>query len=286
MEPNKIELRQDRDFGQVFNATFAFIKQEFKPLGASVLVFIVPFALLLGICLIWFQSSILADVTGQEPQFGASKGVLPSNFIKLYLLFMGFFVLSQTMIITTIYSYLNLYLSKVEKISISEMFWEVKYNFLPVFGALFISFVLILIGLVCCLLPGIYLAISLSFFIPAMIFEQSRFGQAFSRSFQLAHYRWWWTFLLALTSIIMIYALNFLIQSPLLLWGYSGTLFNLNSYKSISTGQAIYSAIATALSQLLYIIPAFLIGFQHFSIVEAKEQTLLNEKINQIGENA
>jgi hypothetical protein len=49
MENNRIELYKQREFGDVFNATFAFIKQEIKPLGRAILVYILPFVLIQGI---------------------------------------------------------------------------------------------------------------------------------------------------------------------------------------------------------------------------------------------
>ena len=42
IEKEYIKLRRERDFGEAFNATFAFIKQEFNTLGKAILFFIEP----------------------------------------------------------------------------------------------------------------------------------------------------------------------------------------------------------------------------------------------------
>ena len=59
MEKTHINFKQERDFGEVFSATFAFIGQEFKMLGKAVVYFVIP---------IFFVAAILLVLIGIEQQ--------------------------------------------------------------------------------------------------------------------------------------------------------------------------------------------------------------------------
>jgi hypothetical protein len=285
METQRIELRKDRDFGQVFNAVFAFIKQEFKPLGISVLVFVLPVVLILAIIHVQVIQPMAVGIS--QPSAAGGVGMLYGKLFKMYAYILGFSMLIQTIIVTTIFSYLNLYISKVKEITIGEMFLEVRYNILSVFAASFVTYILMIIGLVFCIFPGIYLAIIFGFFVPALIFEQQGFSHAFGRSFQIGNYRWWWSFLLVLVSFILISVVSFVISSPLFVVQLINTLHGTSKSLLVQeTWYMIYTAISTTIGYLLYCIPVLMIGFQYFSIVEARDRHLLNEEIDKIGEDA
>ncbi len=283
METNKIKLQQIREFGEVFNATFAFIKQEIKPLGMSLLVFVLPVILLLSIIMVIF-SSMSFGVFTRPDIVGTSTFYM--KFVQLYLVFIVMAILLQTMIMVTVYSYLNLYLKKIENIGIPEMFAEIRTNFFPVFGASILGSIVILIGLVCCFLPGIYLGVSLSMFTVALVIEKKGIGNAFSRSFQLSHKQWGYTFLIMLVSIILIYVISVVLNIPGMIIGFTSIFHNfqnpVNPYEKYGIIYIIYTAVVSSITYLLYVIPALLIAFQYFNIVESTEKTSLIEEIGEI----
>ena len=58
MTQNKIEFQRYRDFGQIINSTFEFIRQNFLPLLKSLIFITGPFLLITGLLLGFYQKSI------------------------------------------------------------------------------------------------------------------------------------------------------------------------------------------------------------------------------------
>jgi len=286
METSKIELQRIREFGEVFNATFAFLKQEFKPFGRSVLVFILPSILILGTTIVLFSSFSFGTLTKPE-NLGTSSYFV--EFFKICMIIIVFSVLLQTIIMSTIYSYLNLYLKKVENIGISEMFTEIKANFFPVMGASVLSGIVMVFGLIFCFLPGIYLGVSLSMINIAVVIEKKGIGEAFSRSFQLSHKQWGWTFLILLVSIVLYYVMYIILNIPGMIIGFTSVFQNfknpINPYEKYGVIYLIYTSVVSTITYLLSTIPALLIAFQYFNIVETIEKPSLIERIGEIGTN-
>lgn len=54
----KIEFRKRREVGELVSATFEFIRQNFKPLSLSLLYVGLPLAVLQGVILTLYQSSL------------------------------------------------------------------------------------------------------------------------------------------------------------------------------------------------------------------------------------
>ena len=284
METNKVELQKVREFGDVFNATFAFIKQEIKPLGISLLVFVLPVILLLSTVMVVFTS--MSFGTFSRPDLvGTSTFFI--KFAQLYLVIIVLAILLQTMIMVTVYSYLSLYLKDKENTGIPEMFAEIRTNFFPVLGASILGGLVIIVGLVFCVLPGIYLAVCLSMFITALVIEKKGIGNAFSRSFELSHKQWGWTFLIIFVSFILMYVISFVLSIPGLIIGFASVFSNfqnpVNPYEKYGIVYIVYSSIVSSITYLLCIIPALLIAFQYFNIVESMEKHSLIKEINEIG---
>ena len=59
-ENQKIQFRKVRDFGQKFNATFEFLRQEFKPLMNALLYIAGPFIVLGGIMGAYYQKNSIS----------------------------------------------------------------------------------------------------------------------------------------------------------------------------------------------------------------------------------
>jgi len=289
MEETKLELQKEREFGDVFNATFAFIQQEFKPLGKAILVFVVPIILIMSIALVFFQTSNMNMLRSYDPTNPSSvlqnlPGMFGGLFIYLVIVLIG-----QSVFAGVIYSYLKLYLQRKGDVKFEDIFVELRKCFLPIVGASILASVVIFVGLMFCILPGIYLAISLSMFIPILVIENNGFGNAFSRSFNITHKQWWWTFLIILVGGIMVWVVSFIFSIPSMIFGFTKMFHSIrnhqNPYEMMTTGYIVYTSIVSAVTQLLYIVPYLLIGFQYFNIVEIMERPSLTQKIEQLGPN-
>jgi hypothetical protein len=288
MEKTRIELYKVREFGDVFNVTFAFIKQEFKPLGRAILVLILPFILIQGICSAVIQSSMMESLKNINIVTNGIGNLYITMLSRMWPIFI-ISVLVYTVMISTIASYFKLYNESENEITISELFNEIKSNFFQVLGALILLSIVTMLGLVLCILPGIYLSVSLSVFLMAVVMEQKGIGNAFSRSFQLVNPKWWWTFLIIFVSVIIIVIVTLIFQIPASIIGFTTSFHKIknqtNPMEAFGTGYIIYTSIVSSIQQIIYIVPLILIAFQYFNLVEIQDKSSLNQKINAIGQN-
>ena len=224
METEKIELRQERDFGQVFNAAFAFLKQELKPFCIALLTFVLPVMLLMGIGFAVIYSSMFGMIKAQPTRNSAEFLV---KFFGSFGWIMLFALLAQSMLFLTVISYLKIYQRKHDSPSISELSGEIFSNLFPVIVAMILGGIVIIIGTIFCILPGVYLGVSLSLFIIALIIEKDGIGNAFSRSFQLTHMQWWWTFLIIFVGGILFYVLYMILEIPAYIMGINAVMLNI-----------------------------------------------------------
>lgn len=282
MENNYIKLNKVREFGDVFNDTFALIRQEAKPLGSALLLFALPLLLISSIGTAFVQSNQLQHV--YSPNFDYVSYFTKFGFMMIFI------VLAQNMLMVTVYSYFKLYFVKGPGNFTNQDIWnEIVPFFLPCLGTAFVLGIVIFLGLMLCILPGIYLAISLSLVLPIMIMENKGFGSSFSRSFELTHKQWWWTFLIIFVYIILAYVFMIILSIPGIIFGIS-TMFKL---KDLSNAEAIsyptyliiYNAVISLISTFFYAVLHVAIILQYFNIVELYEGKSLSQKLDQITSN-
>lgn len=280
---NYIDFKQERDFGDILNAGFQFIKQNYKQLGKFLFILVIPFILINGIITVSFQVSIedLASFSGNPANMFSFIG----EFLLLYFLLIIFMLVAHTMLINVTYSYIKLYINKKSNdISFTELKEEVGRNFFKTLGTLIVFGLLISIGAVMCFLPAIYLGVSLSLLFFILIYENTSFGNAFSRSFSLTHKQWWITFLLLLVVFLIIIVIMMILSVPSSIYNYTTTFNSLSdgNYPKPDIIQIIIQIVVSVVSTLLGVIPGIIMAFQYFNITEKHESTALMEEVESI----
>ncbi|MFN8205901.1 MAG: hypothetical protein U0T82_00635 [Bacteroidales bacterium] len=281
-----IEFKKEREFGDVLNATFAFIGQEFKPLGKALLYYAVPVILLAGIAMGFFQSKALPYQMGNAATTNPFGYII--EFLGLYLLVIIMTILSQTMVMTILYGYIKLYNERgKDNFTFEDVKAEIGKNFARILGATLLTGLIVIIGSILCIIPGIYMGVSLSLISAAIVFEGKTVGEGFSRSFDLTKLAWWWTFLLIFLVFLIVGVLGSIVQIPMTVIGVTSALMEATKNggeipDSLKTFMIVYSSISTVISTLLYTIAYTAIAFQFYNLVEKKEKPSLEAKINQI----
>jgi hypothetical protein len=275
MENNFIQLRKVREFGDVFNDTFAFIKQEAKPLGIALATITLPVVLVMVI--------LLANIKIDQVQPGGNIAQLYSKVALILLLVF----ITQVILMLTVFCYFKLYLVKGPRnFDNKDLLIEMAGKFFPVAGSSLVMGIIIFFGAMMCGLPGIYLAISLSLVLPVMILEDKDFGRGFSRSFELTHKQWWWTLLIIFVYVVLTYSFQIILSIPGILLGIS-TLFGIKTGVATDSDHNIYfilyNAFTTLISTFFTVVLYIAIVFQYFNIVELHEGNTLSWKIDQIG---
>jgi len=269
----KIEFNQVRSFGEIVDDTVQFFKQNWKPL-LRCYFFICGF--------FWVTSFVVSVFNQMQTLQNVANG--ESVFSLTYFLAIGFEFLNYMMINLTVLCYISLYKEKGNQAPTVEEVWAyVKYFFFRIAGSYISLGIAIAVGTVCCLIPGIYLAVVFSLVIPIIIMENATLGFAFNRSFQLIKNNWWFTLGVFFVIQLLIVVAFMAIVIPVLLITY-GTMFlttvnflNVYSYATIAV---------THLFQFLYVLPLIGIAFTYFTLTEQKENGTLLQRIMMLGKNA
>jgi len=201
-----------RSISEIINGTFEFIRQEFVPLGKSILIILGPFIVAMALVMYYFFDGFLSFQINQE---------FTAGFIIFYflILIVGFVVF--TIMVSLINSYILLYIddddarySPGDVFNISmKRFWPVaKVNILLFLLLMVAYFVLIVAAVIVALLAGttsasflpfiivlifffplIYFFIAISFVYIITLHEKLSFFAALKRSIQLIREYWWFT---------------------------------------------------------------------------------------------
>lgn len=290
-----INFKQERDFGDLFNATFSFISQEFKRLATALLYFVVPMLLLAAIALTVYSIKSQEMIqTLAQTQTGKPNPLAIFSVLGSLWGYIGFAILigliAYTMLLGTVYGYIKLYIQKgPEEFTMSDVWGQITTHFLSFFVATFITGLVIGLGFIFCIIPGIYFGVALSIVWSIMIFEDVDFSTAFGRSMKLINKNWWQTFAVIIIATIIIYVLTIFISLPSLLFGFKSFFKNIKNGQPLTTelpiGYYIFNTITHLLTQLLMVVPVVISAFIYFSAVEKVEKPSLIEKIGQINDN-
>jgi hypothetical protein len=283
MDP--IELRQERDFSEKINATFHFTVRHVKPLGLCLLYFVSPLTLLAGIANGLYQSNILELATqSTNPERPSAPNPFDS-FARIFSLEYGavllFSSLAGVLLTLTVYAYLLNY-EETGQSSTPEQVWaRLRSRFLPSLGLSFLYLLTVLLGLVFCLIPGVYLAIAFSLGYLVLMREDLSITASLGRSYRLTQDHWWSTFgLLFVVSLVAGIAAGVLAIPTYLIT----FLSVLKVVEETNTFLLILATIvSTTASTLFQAVVVLATAFQYYNLVEKKEGVGLLQRISEIG---
>ena len=285
----KIELQKIRDFGDIITDTFIFIRQNLKPLITCFFIFC-GFFLIGSIIFSTIQEAKAVNLfngfNAEQPDFDLFRNSIFSLFGVEYLLNVIFLIFNYTAINVTVFSFLCLYKEKGNVPPTPEEVWGYfKFFYFKILGSGILLAILLIVGALLCIIPGIYLYPVLSLVFPIMIFENTSFGYAFNRSFRLIKDNWWITFGTIIIIGLIIYFADVAVLLPL-------TLINLSSFFVHPKGGLHLSSTVTTITTILqhlclvfYIVPLVTISLIYYSLAEKLDATGLIGRIDKLGAN-
>lgn len=301
MNQQKIEFQKYRDFGQVINGTFEFIRHNFLPLLKSIIFIVGPFILLSGIFSGLYQEDIFS--------FNNTTTSL-SNFGIVSLLYLIALFLSMITMVSVVYSYVLIYLERTDEspIQIDEVWLGVKSNILKVVGiTILIGIIIGVIGITFFLplffifnvqsnplamipiiflvmIPIIYFSNKLTLTYFVSLYENIGAVDSMKRSIFLIKNKWWFTFGLVIVLSFIQGFMGFLFQIPQYI-AMITVMFNSmdgTGVDGVTEIIIIITSIIAAFNFVFYAISLIAIAFHYFSLVEQKEAKGLIEKIESI----
>lgn len=267
MIEKEIQFRKTREIGDIFSDSFEFIRQEIKPVSKLIGIYVFPFLLLYGLVQVYLQKNVISRFDFSNPDtFLENIGPIYLNMF-LFSLF-GLFI--QSLLIAAYYSYIEVYIEKGKgNFDLSEITPHLFSNGLLAIGGSILLFFLVMIGVVLCIIPGIYFANTYSLIFFILIFEKKGFGSAFSRSSSLIKLQWWNTLLMNIVGIIIIWTVGLIMSIPTMITGLTKNIFNPGlTPVEYPDWYWVMIAFSSIVSSVLYIIPYTFLAFQYFNLDE------------------
>lgn len=268
----KLNLREKRTFPESISITFEFIKVNIRIISRSFLIFALPLILLGAFFSYLFDFSSIS-----------SSAVTPLGNI-----FISAGALLYSLAINVIVSrYVDM--ENPSELTISDIWTQIGQNIIVYIGGGFIVGIMVIIGFVLLVIPGIYLGIasSLTFFI--IVHEHKGATDSIKRSFDLVKGNWWgvFWFLFVMILIQITIAYSLILPTTFLSYWLVQPLSSGEINQEAMSLFTIILGIIAVISVLFYTFISFIfnvaVAVKYFSIVEEKENTGLQEEIDAMG---
>ncbi|MEO6632643.1 MAG: hypothetical protein ABIN13_12995 [Mucilaginibacter sp.] len=274
-----IELRRVRDFGQVINDSFTFLKENFRPLFTALFI-ICSFFLVLGtITSVFTYLKMSAMYSGdfENIQNGRYDYLISAAINVISLL------AAQACIHLVTLCYISVYIQKNNvKPTFAEVWGYFKYYFFRVFGSSILITIMTMVGLLLCIIPGIYISPIFYLIIPIIVIENSSFGYAFNTAFRLIKENWWPTFGVIFVMGLIVGFANSFAGYPITIISMGGRFLSL---KSFTVPLIVFFSLLRSVLMLSYSLPAIAISLCYFNLTEKKDGLGLLGRIEKFGSN-
>lgn len=283
MQPAQpILLRQVRDFGQIVTDTFRFLRQEGRPLFSAIAATCLPLALLAGF--------LVGKTVGDFQRMIMAGGFEDlDNFGQLGLALLGYFgiILVYVQLFAMVNEYLRAYhLGEHHGMRAGDLWRRGASQWGSYFGITFLIGLLSVVGIILCILPGIWIGVALVLANASHAIERTGATGGLKRSFALMKDRWWETFGLVIVVTLIQSVIAMALMLPLTIISFAvgintamddgGPDAMLGWY---GTYMAISTMVQTGLNMLTYPIVTVAVAMKYFTIVEEKEGLGLKQRI-------
>lgn len=280
-----IELKKERDFSDVFNASFAFISQEIGRL-AKVIALYAGVPVIIAVVMSAYYTPDAVNFVFQVME-GDISDAGPDMSLVMLTTIIG--LLAQLFIAGLVPAYLGKYEEKGKSGFTAGDVWQHFFKHLGVIiGYTMLSFLLLMVGAMLLFIPAIYLLVPLSFVLYVKVIENRDLSSTFSRCFQLIRNNWWRTFGILILAYIIIAIISWLFTVPAMIVGaIEGFLVGSGQQAAFNSNSlaVILSSIFGGLGQyILYPVLYIIIGFQYYTLREEKDRDTLMGKVSAINE--
>ncbi|MBD8388045.1 EI24 domain-containing protein [Dysgonomonas sp. BGC7] len=276
-EQKRINLVTERDFSENFDLALTFIKQNYGAILKPICIFIPIF--LIAIYLIPNTQNVsMSSMAAYDNPIDMYKSLFPIGAIIAY------FITGISMYLTILYTitYMATYAKSTDGIVKSSDIWNrVKKVMIPLFLGSILFSLLVGIGTIFCIIPGIIIYVYLGFYMYTYINEDLGIIDSFQRSFNLVKNNWWVTFGFGLIFGILFFIVSMIFSIPSYI-AILGPTLDIEFLKS-----DIYMYVATLISSLgsflLYPLLYMAMGILYYSHVAKLDGTDMDSEIENIG---
>lgn len=285
MELTDVNFNKKRDFSDVLNVTFGFLRQEFKPFYTTIITYtIVP---LIAVAIISVFANVNSLSNTFQNIFENNPEAMEPNLLAFFLLIVVSLI-AQVMVMGMTYEYMILYKREGRgNFTGADVFNGFVKHFLGIVGFSFLAGIIVFFAFLFFLIPGIYISVVLSLLIIVKMNENAGFSTSWGRSFQLIKNNWWLTFGLLIVAYIILYMISIVFSIPAAIFGVAtGLTMAAGEAESISkVALTAVTLISTLGQSWTYCIVYLVIGSHYFSLDANENSDTLMDRINKIGES-
>ncbi|WP_394749750.1 hypothetical protein [Spongiimicrobium salis] len=289
MTENYIEFKKQRELGEIISDTFAFIRVQFKPFFKAFFTIVGPYLLAMLICLSFYLYIIGDQFNFIDAQYSDSVPNLFMVFL-VALLYIISIVAVYTISQSTVLHYIKSYAASNGQVDMNEVRRNVYKSFWSFIGLGILVGLSVGVGLLFCLIPGIYLYVPLSLAFSILVFTNKDVMDSYSYSFTLVKDEWWMTFAALFVVGIIVTVASYAFALPASIYslvstGISSGEIDIESFSNptadpIQILLQIVSTVAQFMLNLITIVAGCLI---YFNLNEKKNFTGTYERIKNLG---
>ncbi len=281
---NYVEFKKTRDLGAIITDTFKFIRENWKGYFGTVVKVAGPVFIIFIISMGFYMKSLGGMFNNTDtPDFGFEM----VGYVFLAMISgLVFYVLMQ---MASLY-YIESYINNNGVVDRNEIISNVKQNFWRFLGYGFLMMIMVIIGGMLCLAPGIYLWIVLSLGTSILVFEGKSVGDTISHCFTLIKAHWWETFGVLLVVTILVSILSMIFSIPALIYQMVTMMSQIGKDDPTAVLELFSDPIYLVLTVFSY-VGKFLLSsitliasvFIYYDLNEQKNLTGTIEKIDRLG---
>lgn len=282
-----INFQKQRELGDIITDTFKFLRENYKQLSKVVFKVCGPVLLVLIFALGYY--SYLGLDSFENPIFRSGELFDTDMFIFSFFI-LAFSVLAfYVLLYTSVLHFIRSYVENNGEIDEGQIYSGIKSDFGGMLGLLVLTTIITGVGLVLCILPGIYLWAPMSIAPAILVFSRQSVIDSIGHALTLIKNNWWTTFLCLLVMVILIYIIGMIFQLPALFYFF---------FKAITTSEEVsmvdpmsfvdwFSVVINVISSLAqYILTTFLIvatAFIYYNLDERLNHTGSYNTISKLG---
>lgn len=284
-----IEFKKQRELGDILTDTFAFLRNQFKPLMLTFLKIVGPYLLVFLIAMSFYINSFRSLFNFNTT---ANDSFVSISMVISFLVFFISGVFAYTLAQSTVLHYIKSYANNEAIANFKEVRTAVYGSLLDFIGLGFLVGISIIAGLLACCIPGIFLYVPLALSFSIMVFNQKGATDSYSYSFTLIKDEWWITFASLFVVALIVGVAGYAFNLPATIYGWmkmgilSGEVDAENMGDYFADPVYIILSIISYLAQFLLNIISIIAGvFIYFNLNEKKNFTGTYERIQNLGEN-
>ena len=289
--PNYIEFKKQRELGEILSDSFSFIRNQFKPFFGVILKIVGPYILVMLISMGFYMYTIgdlfNFSTLGSGSMDTASPIIMILAILLLVLSSVAAYVLAQG----TVLHYIRSYIEHKGEVQYEEIRSGVYGSFWSFIGLGFLVALSVGVGILFCIVPGIYLAVPLSLSVAILVFLKKDVMDSYQYSFTLIKENWWITFatLLVVYIIVAVASYAFSLPAVIYMWIKMGVFsgeFDAENFNNFNDPVYLFLNVLSTLVQfLMNIIFLVTTAFIFFNLNEKKNFTGTFERIESLGKS-